>query len=76
MEKLKTELKTRSAEVEKLKKECDNAKEAVKRMTESGVEEAIAFYKARTPKKPTDMNTKLQMKKMVDELEGEIGKFI
>lgn len=36
-------------------------------------EEAIKSFKPRSPKKPTDITTKLQMKKMVDELENEIG---
>lgn len=37
-------------------------------------EDAIKSFKPRTPKKPTDLTTKLQMKRMVDELENEIGK--
>lgn len=36
-------------------------------------EDAIKTFKPRTPKKVTDITTKLQMKKMVDELESEIG---
>ncbi|CAH2050250.1 unnamed protein product, partial [Iphiclides podalirius] len=36
-------------------------------------EDAIKVFKPRTPKKPTELTTKLQMKKMVEELENEIG---
>lgn len=36
-------------------------------------EDAIKLFKPRTAKKPTDLTTKLQMKKMVEELENEIG---
>ncbi|XP_049880259.1 CAP-Gly domain-containing linker protein 1 isoform X3 [Pectinophora gossypiella] len=36
-------------------------------------EEAIKSFKPRTPKKLTDLTTKLQMKKMVEDLENEIG---
>ncbi|XP_059045988.1 uncharacterized protein LOC131841690 isoform X2 [Achroia grisella] len=36
-------------------------------------DDAIKTFKPRTPKKLTDMTTKLQMKKMVEELENEIG---
>ena len=39
-------------------------------------EDAIKSFKARTPKKLTDITTKLQMKKMVEDLENEIGKVI
>ncbi|KAH9641296.1 hypothetical protein HF086_005777 [Spodoptera exigua] len=36
-------------------------------------EDAIKSFRPRVPKKPTDLTTKLQMKKMVEELENEIG---
>ncbi|KAJ0182614.1 hypothetical protein K1T71_001983 [Dendrolimus kikuchii] len=36
-------------------------------------EDAIKSFKPRVPKKPTDLTTKLQMKKMVEDLENEIG---
>lgn len=36
-------------------------------------EEALKTFKPRTPKKLTDLTTKLQMKRMVEELENEIG---
>ena len=31
------------------------------------------FYKKRTPKRPTDMTTKLQLKRMVEDLEVEMS---
>lgn len=37
-------------------------------------EDAIKSFKPRTPKRPTDLTTKLQMKRMVEDLENEIGK--
>lgn len=49
--------------------------EALKRLKEEAVETVAEFYKNRTPKKPTDLTTKLQMKKMVEDLENEISKF-
>lgn len=39
-------------------------------------EDALKSFKPRTPKKVTDITTKLQMKKMVEELENEIGKIM
>jgi hypothetical protein len=39
-------------------------------------DDAIKSFKPRTPKKLTDLTTKLQMKKMVEELENEIGKIL
>lgn len=36
-------------------------------------EEALKSFKPRVPKKPTEFTTKLQLKKMVDDLENEIG---
>ncbi|VVC90550.1 unnamed protein product [Leptidea sinapis] len=36
-------------------------------------DEAIKSFKPRTPKKITDLTTKLQMKRMVEDLENEIG---
>lgn len=38
-------------------------------------EEAIKSFKPRTPKKLTDLTTKLQMKRMVEDLENEIGTY-
>lgn len=39
-------------------------------------DDAIKSFKPRTPKKITDITTKLQMKRMVEDLESEIGNFI
>ncbi|XP_022822496.1 centromere-associated protein E isoform X6 [Spodoptera litura] len=36
-------------------------------------EDAIKSFRPRVPKKPTDLTTKLQMKRMVEDLESEIG---
>lgn len=47
--------------------------DSLKRLKEEAVADILQFYTKRTPKKPTDITTKLQMKKMVDELENEIG---
>ena len=56
--------------------EEDNGKlnQALKRLKDEAVNSAAKFYKQRTPKKPTDLTSKLQLKKMVEELEAEIGK--
>ncbi|CAB0013887.1 unnamed protein product [Nesidiocoris tenuis] len=54
-------------ETEKKKQE-----EVLKRLKEEAVETVTEYYKKRVPKKPTDLTTKLQMKKMVDDLENEI----
>lgn len=45
----------------------------MQRLKEAALTDAVKFYKSRTPKKPTDITTKLQLKKMVDDLESEIG---
>lgn len=37
-------------------------------------DDAMKSFKPRTPKKITDITTKLQMKRMVEDLESEIGK--
>lgn len=37
-------------------------------------DDAQKSFKPRIPKKPTDLTTKLQLKKMVEDLECEIGK--
>ncbi|KAJ8736451.1 hypothetical protein PYW08_007107 [Mythimna loreyi] len=36
-------------------------------------DDAIKLFRPRVPKKPTDLTTKLQMKRMVEDLESEIG---
>lgn len=39
-------------------------------------DEAVKAFPKRTPKRPTDTTTKLQMRKMVDELESEIAELM
>ncbi|CAH1400836.1 unnamed protein product [Nezara viridula] len=74
---------TTVVEVEKLKnqlKKAENEKkkieETLQRLKEAALTEAVKFYRSRTPKKPTDITTKLQLKKMVDDLETEIAEII
>jgi hypothetical protein len=45
----------------------------LKRLKDEAVSSAAKYYKQRTPKKPTDLTSKVQLKKMVEELETEIG---
>ena len=47
--------------------------QTLKRLKDEAVSSAAKFYKQRTPKKPTDLTSKVQLKKMVEELETEIG---
>ncbi|XP_067009109.2 uncharacterized protein [Anabrus simplex] len=81
--KLKKELKSKTDELEKLKTQMTKAEsekekmdQVVKRLKEESIADALKFYKQRTPKKPTEFTTKLQMKKMVEELENEIGEVL
>ncbi|XP_072944658.1 uncharacterized protein [Epargyreus clarus] len=53
----------------KLEKEKTKLQTTLKELRE----DAMKSFKPRTPKKPTDITTKLQMKRMVEELENEIG---
>ncbi|XP_073972837.1 uncharacterized protein isoform X3 [Rhodnius prolixus] len=69
MEKLKTQLK--KSETERKKHE-----DALKRLREQGTAEAASFYKSRTPKKPTETSTKLQLKRMVEEVENEMSELM
>ncbi|XP_063548705.1 uncharacterized protein LOC134755936 isoform X1 [Cydia strobilella] len=69
-------LKVKQEELDKLKLtvsklEKENAK--LQASLKALKEDAIKSFKPRTPKKLTDLTTKLQMKKMVEELENEIG---
>ncbi|XP_052758485.1 uncharacterized protein LOC113518335 isoform X4 [Galleria mellonella] len=69
-------LKVKQDEFDKLKLnfnkiEKENAK--LQASLKALKDDAIKSFKPRTPKKLTDMTTKLQMKKMVEELENEIG---
>jgi hypothetical protein len=45
----------------------------LKRLKDEAVSSAIKVYKQRTPKRPTDLTSKVQLKKMVEDLENEIG---
>jgi hypothetical protein len=45
----------------------------LKRLKEDAVSNAAKFYRQRTPRKPTDLTSKVQLKKMVEDLETEIG---
>ncbi|XP_077295291.1 uncharacterized protein LOC143917604 isoform X2 [Arctopsyche grandis] len=69
-------LKTKQEELDKLKismKKIENEKNQLTETLKQLKDDAIKTFKPRTPKKPTDLTTKLQMKKMVEELENEIG---
>jgi hypothetical protein len=48
----------------------------LKRLKDEAVSNAFKFYKQRTSKRPTDLTSKVQLKKMVEELETEIGMHI
>lgn len=63
------EAKKLNTEIADLQKEKVELEARLKRITK----EATAGMPSRTPKTPNDMHTKLQLKKMVDECEGEIG---
>jgi hypothetical protein len=52
----------------------ENLTQALKRLKDEAVSSAIKFYKQRTPKRPTDLTSKVQLKKMVEDLENEIGR--
>ncbi|XP_052745428.1 muscle-specific protein 300 kDa [Bicyclus anynana] len=69
-------LKTKQDELDKLKLNFSKLeKEKLKLQTtlKELKDEALKTFKPRSPKKVTDITTKLQMKKMVEELESEIG---
>jgi ribosomal protein S1 len=51
----------------------ENLSLSLKRLKEDAVSNAAKFYRHRTPKKPTDLTSKVQLKKMVEDLETEIG---
>ncbi|RZF43454.1 hypothetical protein LSTR_LSTR001715 [Laodelphax striatellus] len=72
-----------TAELDKVKKlltKAENEKtrltETLTRIKEAELVDIVKFYQKRTPKKPTDLTTKLQLKKMVDDLENEIGEVL
>ncbi|EEB17139.1 Centromeric protein E, putative [Pediculus humanus corporis] len=72
-DKLKKDLKLKMDEIDKLTKEIKNKDETLKRLREDGLAEATEFYKNRKPKKPTDLTTKIQLKKMIQESENDIS---
>nr|CAD7599136.1 unnamed protein product [Timema genevievae] len=81
--KLKKEIKLKTEEIEKVKTRVTKAENdnksltlTINRLKEETANNLIKFYKQRTPKKPTDFTTKLQLKKMVEELENEIGEVL
>ncbi|KAK6617793.1 hypothetical protein RUM43_014021 [Polyplax serrata] len=73
IDKLKSDLKTKTDEVDKLTKENKSIMQTLRKLRDDAAVDAIEFYKSRKPKKPTDLTTKLQLKKMVEDLENEIG---
>ncbi|XP_013134601.1 PREDICTED: myosin-7, partial [Papilio polytes] len=69
-------LKVKQEELDKLKlnySKMEKEKAKIQLTLKELKEDAIKSFKPRTPKKLTDLTTKLQMKKMVDDLENEIG---
>jgi hypothetical protein len=56
-----------------LEEDNENMSQTLKRLKDEAVSSTVKFYKQRTPKKPTDFTSKVQLKKMVEELETEIG---
>ncbi|CAK1601878.1 unnamed protein product [Parnassius mnemosyne] len=69
-------LKLKQEELDKLKlnySKLEKEKTKLQMTLKELKEDAIKTFKPRNPKKPTDQTTKLQMKKMVEELENEIG---
>jgi hypothetical protein len=51
----------------------ENLTLSLKRLKEDAVSSAAKFYRQRTRRKPTDLTSKIQLKKMVEDLETEIG---
>ncbi|XP_045447825.1 myosin-3 [Melitaea cinxia] len=69
-------LKQKQDELDKLKlnfSKVEKEKLKIQAVLKELKEDALKSFKPRTPKKVTDITTKLQMKKMVEELENEIG---
>lgn len=60
-----------AAEAEKLKNQLTKVEKENALLKEGG-----SRLRTRTPKKPTDLTTKLQMKKMVEDLEGEVAELL
>ncbi|BES92388.1 SOGA family member [Nesidiocoris tenuis] len=70
------EIEALKKQVKKIETEKKKQEEVLKRLKEEAVETVTEYYKKRVPKKPTDLTTKLQMKKMVDDLENEISEIL
>ncbi|KAJ1527818.1 hypothetical protein ONE63_007764 [Megalurothrips usitatus] len=70
------ELDKMKVQITKITKENEKMSETLKRLKQDAASNLSEFYKARAPKKPTEATTKLQMKRMVEELESEIGEMI
>ncbi|XP_022117432.2 golgin subfamily A member 4 isoform X2 [Pieris rapae] len=69
-------LKLKQEELDKLKlsyNKLDKEKVKLQTILKQLKEDSIKTFKPRTPKKVTDLTTKLQLKRMVDDLESEIG---
>ncbi|XP_045494055.1 early endosome antigen 1 isoform X2 [Colias croceus] len=69
-------LKLKQEELDKLKlnySKLEKEKTKLQTSLKELKDDAMKSFKARTPKKITDLTTKLQMKKMVEDLENEIG---
>ncbi|PNF26585.1 hypothetical protein B7P43_G11349 [Cryptotermes secundus] len=80
---LKKELKMKTEELSKLQVQARKSEEdnenltlSLKRLKEDAVSSSAKFYRQRTPKKPTDLTSKVQLKKMVEDLENEIGEVL
>jgi hypothetical protein len=59
--------------VVQVEEDNENLTLALKRLKEDAVSSAAKFYRQRTPRRPTDLTSKVQLKKMVEDLETEIG---
>lgn len=69
-------IKTKQEDLDRLKlsmNKLEKEKAQLQASLKALKDDAIKYFKPRVPKKPTDLTTKLQMKKMIDELENEIG---
>nr|XP_049692269.1 centromere-associated protein E isoform X1 [Helicoverpa armigera] len=69
-------LKSKQEELDKLKlnfNKLEKEKAQLQVALKALKEDAIKSFRPRVPKKPTDLTTKLQMKRMVEDLESEIG---
>ncbi|XP_034249041.1 uncharacterized protein LOC117649948 isoform X3 [Thrips palmi] len=70
------ELDKMKIQITKITKENEKLSETLRKLKDDAANNISEFYKPRAPKKPTEATTKLQMKRMVEELESEIGEMI